>query len=303
MEFHNYFGFLSILKESLQLIPKNGKLFALTTFLHILFSSILLSILNFEIKFFFKDIILKASILSTSLDDTFKIMNFFADIKEDFRFLLIIYVAITVVLSLLSFLYTIATIILSSNINISLKEFVLKITKAFKYAFITRLYTNMLGIGYIFIVLFLLSPILISSTNIFLVSIGIIVGIISFLFFLYLSVVWILALVISVIEEDYYGIKALAKSGRLIKGNRLNGFIFNVLFSIISSLLSLIYLKINKANKGVINQTINSIFLVIISSFFNLLLLVAYTVLYNHCKKNHGEEEVELNGTFEYSKV
>ncbi|WMV36458.1 hypothetical protein MTR67_029843 [Solanum verrucosum] len=303
MEFYHIFGFLSILKESLQLIPRNRKLLALTCFLQILFSSILLSILNFELKFLFHDIILKTSILSTSIDDTFKIMEIIAAIKEDFRNFLIVYVAILVSLSLISFLYTIATIILSSNINISLKEFVLKISKAFKYAFITRLYTNMLSIGYFFIVLFLLCPISISSSNIFLFSIGIFVGIISFIFFLYLSIVWILALVISVIEEDCYGIKAIEKAGRLIKGNRLKGFMLNILFSIISSLLYLCYLKINKPNKGVINQILMSIFLVIISSLFNLLLLVAYTVLYSHCKKNHGEEEVELDGSFEYSKV
>lgn len=154
-----------------------------------------------------------------------------------------------------------------------------------------------------FIVLFLLSPIFVSSSNIFLISIRIFVGIISFLFFLYLSIVWILALVISVIEEDCYGIKAIAKGGRLIKGNRLNGFMLNISFSIISSSLFLCFMKINKPNKGVINQIIMSIFLVIISSLFNLLLVVAYTVLYSHCKKNHGEEEVELDGSFEYSKV
>ncbi|KAL3362712.1 hypothetical protein AABB24_012162 [Solanum stoloniferum] len=254
MEFYHIFGFLSILKESLQLIPRNGKLLALTCFLQILFSSILLSILNFELKFLFHDIILKTSILSTSIDDTFKIMEIIADIKEEFRIFLIIYVAILVSLSLISFLYTIATIILSSNINISLKEFVLKISNAFKYAFITRLYTNMLSIGYFFIVLFLLSPISISSSNIFLFSIGIFVGIISFIFFLYLSIVWILALLISVIEEDCYGIKAIEKAGRFIKGNGLNGFMLNILFSIISSLLYLCYLKINKPNKGVLTR-------------------------------------------------
>lgn len=302
MEFCDIFGFLSILKESLQLIPKSGKLFALTSFIYILFSSIFLSILNFELKSLLHDIILKASILSTSID-TFKIMKFFADIKKDFRIILIIYVAILVVLFLLSFLYTIATIILSNNLNISLKEFVLKISKAFKYAIITILYINMLSIGYFFIVLVLLSPILISFSNIFVFSIGIFVGVISFLFFLYLSVVWILALVISVIEEDCYGINAISKSGRFIKGNRLNGFMINILFSTISSLLYLSYLKYNKPNKRLINQTLDSIFLVIISSFFSLLLLVAYTVLYSYCKKNHGEEEVELDGNFEYSKV
>lgn len=304
MEFYHIFDFLSILKESLQLIPKNGKLFALTSFLHILFSSILLAIMNFELKFLIHDIVLKASIMSTSIDDTFKIMKLFADIKEDFRIILIIYAAILVVLSLISLLYTIATIILSSNINISLKELVLKVFKAFKHAIITRLYTTMFTIGYFFMVLFLLSPILISSSNIFLFSIGIFVGIISFLFNLYLLIVWMLALVISVIEEDCYGIKSIAKAGRLIKGNRLNGFMLNILFSIISSLLYLSYLKINnKPNKGVIDQTLKAIFLVIISSLFNLLLLVAYTVLYSHCKKTHGEEEVEFDGNFEYSKV
>lgn len=302
MEFYEIFGFLSILKESFQLIPRNGKLFALISFLYFLFSSILFTILTFELKFLIHDIFLKASILSTSLDDTFKIMKIFGDIKEDFRILLIIYVAILVVLYLISILYTIAIIILSSNPKISLKELVLKISKAFKYAIITRLYTNMLGTGYFFMVLFLLSPILISSRNIILFSIGIFVGILSFLFFLYLSVVWKLALVISVIEEDCYGIKSIAKAGRLIKGNRLNGLMLNILFSIISSLLYLIFLK-TRPNKGVINQTIKTIFLDNISSLFNLLLLVAYSVLYSHCKKNHTEEEVELDGNFEYSKV
>ncbi|KAK4337588.1 hypothetical protein RND71_042075 [Anisodus tanguticus] len=304
MEFSKLFGFLSILKESLQLLPRNKKLLALSSFLYFPLSSILFSILNFKLKFLIHDIIFKASLLSTSIHNTLKIKKICGDIKEDFRILLSIYVTILVVLSLLSFLYAIATIILSSisynNTNILLKDFVFKIPKAFKYAIITRLYTYMFSIGYFLIVLFFLSPILISSSNIFLYSIGIFVGIIFFLFYRYLSVVWILALVISVIEEDCYGIKAIANAGRLIKGNILNGFMLNILSSIISLLLYQSYLKIKP--KGVVNQTLMSIFLVFSSSLFSFLLLVAYTVLYSHCKKNH-KEEVELEGNFEYSKV
>ncbi|XP_018622118.1 uncharacterized protein [Nicotiana tomentosiformis] len=301
-----FFGFLSILKESLQLLPRNKKLLALTSFLYFLISSILFSILNFKLKFLIHDISLKVSILSISTSNTFKITKILADIKEDFQILLTLYVALVIILFFISFLYAIATIILSfisyNNTNISLKDFVLRISRAFKYAIITGLYTKMFGIGYIFIILFLLSPLLISTSNIFLFSIAIFVGIISFFFFQYLSVVWILALIISVVEENYYGIKAIAKAGSLIKGKRLHGFILNVLFSIVSLLLYKSYLKMNLGAKGVINQTLVSLFLVNFSSLVSFLCLVAYTVLYFHCKKNHGEE-VELQWNFEYSKV
>ena len=49
------------------------------------------------------------------------------------------------------------------------------------------------------------------------------------IFYLHLSVVWTLAIVVSVIEEKS-GIQALGRAARLVKGMKLKGFLLKLLF-------------------------------------------------------------------------
>ncbi|KAF8400420.1 hypothetical protein HHK36_013718 [Tetracentron sinense] len=45
------------------------------------------------------------------------------------------------------------------------------------------------------------------------------------MFYLYLVTVWVLSLVVSIVEEDCYGMKALGKARELIKGRKVPGFV------------------------------------------------------------------------------
>lgn len=51
--------------------------------------------------------------------------------------------------------------------------------------------------------------------------------------YLYVSGVWIMSLVVSVVDEDGGGIGALGKSAEILEGRKLDVFLLNVFFNIV----------------------------------------------------------------------
>lgn len=108
--------------------------------------------------------------------------------------------------------------------------------------------------------------------------------------FVYLTVIWLLASVVSVLESSY-GIKAMAKSKDLIKGNRVVAivifFMLNLSFSLIQFLFELLVVHGSslqvwkRVGFGVLS------FVLLLTLF--LCWLVIQTVLYLVCKSYHHE--------------
>ena len=108
--------------------------------------------------------------------------------------------------------------------------------------------------------------------------------------------------VISVIEENCYGIEALGKASELIKGKRLLGFALNFLFTLIMAPVGHGFTMIRNDQKWVSTHIVIGFLLIGFTGLAMMLLYMSFTVLYFQCKKIHGEE-IELQGSLKYSKI
>ncbi|XP_020204482.1 uncharacterized protein LOC109789856 [Cajanus cajan] len=109
----------------------------------------------------------------------------------------------------------------------------------------------------------------------------------------YLTVVWLLASVVTVLE-DSYGYEAMMKSKELIKGNMgLSVMIvlkLNVSFFLIQFLFTMVVVNGGELfSLGSMDRTIYGIVCFLLLSHLFLLMLVIQTVLYFVCKSYHRE--------------
>ncbi|KAK6151484.1 hypothetical protein DH2020_014119 [Rehmannia glutinosa] len=309
----------TILNESIKLLPKNGKLMAFIAIFSVVLSSSIFLLFSYILQSLVIDMFV------TSQQSFMPDPNSFADpssltpqtgfspaqiigplrhLQEDSSIILAVEIAFIFALSVISFFSTISTILVSSlsynSKNSSPKEIFSMIARKWTRPLITTLYVSCLAIGYFFVVLLLATPLLMYRNKATL-SVAILLGIVAFVFYLYLSVSWALAIVVSVVEESCYGIEALGKAGALVKGKRLIGFLLNVCFVLVTLIVFLGYMII-LGKKWLGNPIIYGLLVLIFLSLVKILRAVAYAVLYFRCKVHHGEE-VELHGGVEYSKL
>ncbi|XP_052200085.1 uncharacterized protein LOC127806686 [Diospyros lotus] len=122
-------------------------------------------------------------------------------------------------------------------------------------------------------------------------------GVATLILGLYLSVVWTLPMVISVIEEGYET-EAIGKAKKLAEGKKLHGFALSCLFA----MMGVGWILMHEIQK----QQSNQIVVWFLTRDFTCLALMfqflSYTVFYLERKKAHGEEMGLLDST-EYSKI
>nr|XP_016470361.1 PREDICTED: uncharacterized protein LOC107792639 [Nicotiana tabacum] len=176
--------------------------------------------------------------------------------------------------------------------TLSVKDLGIKILRSCIRLFFTMFYTTILVIGYFFFCLSMSTP-LFYSMNDFLKVVAF--AILSYIIYLYISIVWVLALVVSAVEEGCYGIMALGKAGKIIKGNEMKGFILNILFNLLALMIF--------QGTQIVHNMIIMLILVNVCCLWKVFQLVAYTVLYIDCKKNQGDEIIEFQGSIDYSKI
>nr|GMD81443.1 uncharacterized protein LOC109153869 [Ipomoea batatas] len=305
MEIPNLLGFVVILRESINLLPRNGKLMACITSIHLLLYSLFFLAFSFASKSLFRDILIKESIIPISTPNSSDFTNAIEGIRKDA--LLSFFLNFTFIASfvILSFFSTIATIFTSafsySDHTLSPTDLLSRIKKSWISLFITWFYTTLLVIGYFFFGLSMSFPLMMSSNIYTSIDRVILFAIFAYIFYLYISVDWVLGLVVSVIEENLCGLEALGKAGKMVKGKKLHGFSMNITFGLMN-LVIFQGLRIVKGEKWLFNETAYMLVMVMFSVLFNVFQLVAYTVLYFHCKKNNGEE-VELQASVEYGKL
>ncbi|CAN4084319.1 unnamed protein product [Withania somnifera] len=302
---------LRILKESIQLIPKNGKIMGLITLFYLLFTSIFFLFFKFTSDSLLRDMFIKESFIPISSINGSSLSNYLSRIEKNFKLVLAIDLSFFFSYLFISIFFTNTIILISFtsyyNKSLSFKDLGIKIfIRSCIRLFFTMFYTTIIVIGYFFFCFSRSTPFFVSSNNLYDFSKIIIFSIFAYIFYLYLSVVWVMALVVSIVEEDYYGVMALGKSGKIIKGNEMKGFILNILFN----LLALIIFQGSRVvkEKWSLNEKYSMLILVNGSCLLKVFELLNYTVLYFHCKKEKGEEEeeeeiIELRRSIDYSKI
>ncbi|XP_073137899.1 uncharacterized protein [Henckelia pumila] len=196
----------------------------------------------------------------------------------------------------------IAAVIVTSescnNKTLSLKELTSRILKSWRRPIATGAYTTVFVIGYVYLAIYLAGPLLSNSSSDTFVALGygLLGSIFAYVVYLYVSSVWILGLVVSVVDDEgSCGLVALGKSSAMIKNHRFNGFFLNIFLNLMT-LASFIGLKIVKGGDNWLaddTSILSGLYLVNCSCLVKMYTFVAYTVLYFKCKENR-DEEIEL---------
>lgn len=307
MEFNKPSGFLGILKKSIKIMSKNGRLLAIVTSIYLIIASFFFVWNMSTIKPIIFDFSMKAVQLA-SLDPLgLPFSQDLASILKDIKLLLGIELAFFLALFLTSLFAQTAIILLTGvsyeNKKIFPKDLMVRVPRSSIRLFITSFHVALLRVGYIFFGFIVsmvptimvyghkfLSKVMLWVLMIFLVTL-----------YLYFSVVWLMSLVISVLEECS-GIEALGKAGKLVKGKKLEGFSLNLMFNLLSYVFFDVLLKRSVVIQSELTQAFFRFFLMSCICLIVVFELQAYTVFYFECKKSHGEE-IELQGSVEYSKI
>ncbi|KAJ0032025.1 hypothetical protein Pint_14261 [Pistacia integerrima] len=306
MASHFLLGFVDILREALKIFHKNGKLMASFTLLTLSVHSLLFLFNIFSMKSLLSKWITDESRLLFTSPNIPKYANLLVAAQKDIRILVGTEWIFLVISSFISFFFSSATILASattySGKNFSLKDLFSTAASSFKRPFLTLLYLTLFGVGYFFLALVLLPlPLTMSFQSPSALKVYfILLSVSAEALYDYLAVVWTLALAVSVLEESY-GIEALGKAAKIVKGMEMHGFLVNLVMTILSFIVrqgfKFLKFKDFAAVEVIIGLLIlNSLWLV------KMFGLMAYTVLYYQCNKTHGEE-VELQGDLEYSKI
>jgi hypothetical protein len=281
---------IKILKDSIQILIKNGKKLASITILSFLIYSVFFILHFFSTKPLMDDISTKIMQLPSINPASPEFFSIVFGYIRDAGLLLGVEILYNVAYRAVSLVMMSLTISISSlsytGKSHSFKELFSNAKESYKGLFVTYLFVQLMSIGYMVLV-FLISyvPLLVFLPQIrltlrFLYPFWIL----AFVLFTGLTVVWILALVVSVVEKDCYGLQALGKSARIIKGNRLNGLILTLGLNLIFLVIFWILMHSR------MNQIVSGLVIVLLVCLMQLFEFTIYTSLYFDCKKNHNKE-------------
>ncbi|KAL8040957.1 hypothetical protein ABFX02_10G134200 [Erythranthe guttata] len=293
MDLSEIFGFLIILKETLKILPKNGKLVASIAFLSLLLPSVLF--LSFV--YFYQS--LTAYVFASYTDPEYSDSD--NHVVKYLALLLAVEIAFLLIFVIISSLSSTTTILVSAysytGKKLDPKDLFSSIKRTWKKPFSRRLYSSSSSLSsrFLSIAVVLAIFLVFMYPNFMTICAFVIFGVIVFIFQLYSSVVYVLSVVVSIVE-DSSGVEALGKAEKLVKGGqRLHGFTLNLFFNLVAAsvlILPCLYYYIRKLSVDNVMIYYGLFFLNFVS-LFNMVVSMAYTVFYFRCKKHHGEEEDE----------
>ncbi|XP_022880660.1 uncharacterized protein LOC111397929 [Olea europaea var. sylvestris] len=186
--------------------------------------------------------------------------------------------------------YTIASIYTSNEIN--LKKVIKVVPKVWKRLMVTFIWNSLIVFAYnIVSILIFISWALLFGTVQFVGPIILIsLAVIYLSGFVYISIIWHLASVVSVLEE-FYGLNAVAKSQGLIRGKTgISAATFLVLSLIFFGIqLGFEYYVVLGFGGGVASRILYGILFVVLICVLFLFGLVIQTIIYFICKSYHRE--------------
>lgn len=302
MEKHNELkaslGFFGVLKKTFELIFSNKKIFSQITFalivpLSLIFQANILVTQLLSSKMFGNNDnmhptfdIFQYSNLNLSELNSFKGVVFWALIKFSYFFFTLIFsfLCTSTVAFIVSCIYT------GKDINVK-KAFSI-IPKVWKQVLFTLLIS--LFIAFFYDVVF--GSLLVLTLGFLLNGPAIIAAVVVLILFfagsLYITITWHLAIVVSVLEENVYGIKAITKSRFLLKGKIGLAMGMLVISGVCSAVIDAIFQKFALRELLIQNVGIRvgiGVFCFLLESLLILFDLVVQTVVYYVCKSYHAD--------------
>ncbi|KAK6150223.1 hypothetical protein DH2020_017748 [Rehmannia glutinosa] len=209
-----------------------------------------------------------------------------------FQFFYLIFLFVFSLLSTAAVVFTVASLYTSKPVSFS--STIAAIPSVFKRLFITFLWVSMLMVVYniVFLGFLVLLIIAVDMQSVFLFIFSIVVVFVLFLgVHVYISALWHLASVVSVLEP-VYGFAAMKKSYELLKGKTGMGFVivFGYLATcgVINGLFGSIVVH-GGDDYGVLTRIMVGGFLVGILVIVNLVGLLVQSVFYYVCKSYHHQ--------------
>ncbi|XP_071909059.1 uncharacterized protein [Coffea arabica] len=296
-----------VLRDSIKLLPKNGKLIALTITPALLFSSLFFLVFNFSCKSMLSDMLMRQSLIPLTSTNRADFLTILARLKEDFGLWQVGGATLILAYCIISLFSIISTILVSAisytERTLSTKDFILLVLRSWKRALIVGFYGTIgLDLGYIYCLFSLARPGSLYFGHVAFFTFYLACIVFYNIIYLHTSVFWALSMVISVMEENCYGFKAVKKATELIQGKSIPGCILNTIFAVLSVILFQGF-RVIRGHKWLANETFFWLFLVNFSCLLRLLNVVVFTVLYFECKKNHGEETIDLLAAEEYAEI
>jgi len=277
-------GFLELVKGPFKILTTNGKLMAITASIYLIIYSVSYILFTSSTKPLIVDLILNLFTLSSAHPGTPEYTELLVAITKNTGAFLGIEAAYIVFLFFVILFAETAVVIIAScyynGNNLSLKELLTTVLKTWTRPFVTLFYVQLLGLGYtsLFFLPFLIPSLILFDHSKILITLLIVLAIIFITFNLYLSVVWSLAVVVSVVE-DTYGLSALGKAREVVKGNRVQGFLLNLLYMLLLTVIFAVVYKLSPMMPIVVG--VIQFILIGVLSMFQFL---AYTAFYFECK-------------------
>ncbi|KAM7508392.1 hypothetical protein LguiA_018845 [Lonicera macranthoides] len=297
MEKQSSLTIIGILGKSLKTTFRNGKL-VLSIMLFVFLSLSFLELGGHLVtKPFLEDLFYKSSKVDPQ---QFKSLNDFDEgTLKDIKILLVLELGALVLSFATLLFFSIATISSSSAAytakTLTLKDMLLWVRARWTAAFITTIYMTLISVAVfcLFSILLGMGSLLTHGLGSYSLKIGtsVLVGVVCYI---YLSVSWMMSLVVSVVENECSGLKAINRAGEILKGKRLKACAVMVLFTIIASFVYMscfvVVGMLGKEGWARMVVRISSIWSLCLVKFF---LFVVYTMFYHECNKCEKEEEGE----------
>ncbi|KAJ4888998.1 hypothetical protein Rs2_28746 [Raphanus sativus] len=296
---------VGILNESRKLFLKNKKLMFCVLVFPIFLNGVVYLFNVYAIKPEITSLIQESSLLPMMDPSTPEYLAHLMKVFEDFRQFVVysyIFAAVCSIFNLLSVIIIVhASALTYKEDNVKIKEFPALPLKSLKGPLVTYFYIALFTLGYWFIFLIILFPLLLLSTNFG--SLAAKSGALFVLFSVfesYLAIVWYLSLVISILEETY-GIEALGKAAKIVKGMKPKLFILNLFFGLLSFGFAQIVRRVDLKRSLAVTLTTGLVLMSLIAAV-RMFQLVTYTVAYFQCKSLQGKD-VESLRDVEYTKL
>ncbi|KAJ8617224.1 hypothetical protein MRB53_013410 [Persea americana] len=278
-------GFTGILRESLQLPTRNVKLMV---------SNTLLVLIPFLILAVSHDLI--AGPLLMEVEDHDPDDGLTPEFQKHFQILMVlesIFFLIFCILSLFAMAMTVnASAATYTGKYLSLKDVFSRTMTTWKRPVITCLYIVLIAMAYAFLVALLLGAFVLIADGSVLITCISLVGILAFLFYLYIALICLQGLAISIVEETCYGIEALVKAEMLMKGRKLQGFALMLFLLLLSAPVWALF-SLNTVEDEIEPEYQVALGIVgaVVVCLMKLFGFVVYTVLYYQCRSNIVERE------------
>ncbi|KAI3754575.1 hypothetical protein L1987_54362 [Smallanthus sonchifolius] len=290
-------GFLELLKAPLKILSQNGKLMAITATVYLILYSISYFLFTLSAYPFLFDLTFKLISLASARPGTPEFTELLVAIREDAGIFLGIEGAYMVLFFFIALFAQTAVIIIASSYysgyDLPLKELILKVSKTWTRPFVTSIWIHLLALGYttFFLLPFLVPSLVLFDRPIILVTVLIFLVILFITLNIYLSVVWSLSVVVSVVE-DSSGFSALGRAKELVKGKRGHGFLLNLFFMFVMVVIVVLVSKLSPAM-----PIVAGVIQTLLIGVMGLFQFMAYSGFYFQCKNG-----MKLGG-FEYSRI